>query len=120
MDGSEVALSGGRIVKVTPDPVVQFMKSYFHFVGSELASRFDEPLPKSAHTRPVPLPTPVTLADVSVRQLPGLASGFAVMLRLAQLDHGDRTDRKAEPAVDLHHPDRGRSRRWAAGHPRCG
>jgi len=44
----EIATSNGKLVTAAPDPVVQFMKSYFHFINSKLASRYDERLPKSS------------------------------------------------------------------------
>lgn len=47
-DGTfRVQTQEGHIVRVSPDPIVQFLSAYFHFVGSELTEIDHEPLPRS-------------------------------------------------------------------------
>jgi hypothetical protein len=47
-DGSfKVQTREGHIIRVMPDPIVQFLAAYWHFVGSELTDIDRDPLPRS-------------------------------------------------------------------------
>jgi len=47
-DGSfKVQTREGHVIRVMPDPIVQFLSAYFHFVASELTEIDRDPLPRS-------------------------------------------------------------------------
>lgn len=67
-DGSFlIKTMSGALITARPDPTVQFLKTYFHFVQSELTSKDRTPLPRSQQKmlRRFKLPTgPVTVIQL--------------------------------------------------------
>lgn len=89
-DGSWVTWVEGHAVPTYPEPIVQFLHSYFHFCASELSAWEHEAMPRSSAKwlRRLGIPnSPVTIIRLR-RHAPGMPSGVGWTLTYRYVRRG--------------------------------